>query len=139
MFDAIISAGFAASSAAANTAGEGGPTAISVLTYAWVFGISILGGIASFYRKMKDGHVRPFNLNELAGECFISGFVGVVTFFACKALAINEMGSAAIIGITSHMGARGIFLVEQFVARWVAARAPVPAQAFPDMPKDTAP
>lgn len=136
MIDAVLAAGLAASSAAADAGGDVGPTAISAFTYLWVFGVSILGGIASFYRKMKDGHARPFNVNELVGECFISGFVGVVTFFACKALNVNEMGSAAIIGITSHMGARGIFLVEQFVGRWLAAKAPVPAQPFPDPPKE---
>lgn len=134
MIETVLVAGMAATEAAAHQ--PQGLSAVPLFTYVWVFGVSLLGGIASFYRKMKDGHARPFNVNELAGECFISGFVGIVTFFACKWAEINEYGSAALIGITSHMGARGIFLVEQFVGRWVASRAPVPAMPFPEMPKD---
>lgn len=136
MIENVLVAGMAATEAAAQH--PQGLSAIPAITYVWVFLISLLGGIASFYRKMRDGHARPFNVNEFVGECCIAGFVGLVTFFACKWAEINEYGSAALIGITSHMGARGIFLVEQFVGRWVASRAPVPAQPFPEPPKEGA-
>lgn len=110
-------------------------TSIPLLTYAWVVLISVAGGVANFYRKMREGAARPFNLNEFIGECAISGFVGVITFWICKAGGVNEFLTAAAVGITGHMGSRAIFALEKFLERWLAARSPtqmiLPADASP--------
>lgn len=89
----------------------------SLLTYAWVFLLSAWGGVASFINKVRSGVVRPFNVAELIGEIGISGFVGLLTFWMCQAAGFNELQTAVCVGISSHMGTRGLFRLEQFFTR----------------------
>lgn len=96
------------------------PTTYSLLTYFWVFGLSTWGGISSFLRKRREGAVRPFNFTELVGEIVTSAFAGVLTFYLCEAADINQLWSAALVGISGHMGSRAIFNIE----RWAALRFP---------------
>jgi len=85
-------------------------------TWLWVAALSLWGGTANFFRKLKAGAVRPFNFVEFIGEIFISGFVGVLTFFFCEAAKISPLVSAALIAISGHMGSRALFLFEQMWA-----------------------
>jgi len=89
----------------------------SWLTYLWVLLLSAWGGVASFINKVRSGTVRPFNVAELIGEITISGFVGVLTFWLCESAGFNELLTAVCIGVSSHMGTRGLFRLEQFVAK----------------------
>ena len=89
------------------------PTSYSLLTYAWVVGLSITGGLVSFLRKLRAGAARPFNLIELIGEIVTSGFVGVLTFWLCEASAIDPLLTAFMVGISGHMGSRLIFQFEK--------------------------
>lgn len=83
-----------------------------ILSWILLIGISLWGGVASFIRKMKDGHVRAWNFTELVGELVVSGFTGVVT-----ANLLDSMGSPAplryaLVGIAAHMGSRALFKLE---------------------------
>jgi LydA holin phage, holin superfamily III len=86
-------------------------------TYAWVVLLSTWGGVASFVNKVRTGVVRPFNVAELVGEIAVSGFVGVLTFWLCQESGFSEVLSAVCIGVSSHMGTRGLFRLEQFVSK----------------------
>lgn len=86
-------------------------------TYAWVILLSIWGGVASFINKVRSGVVRPFNVVELVGEIMVSGFVGVLTFWLCQDAGFSETLSAVCIGVSSHMGTRGLFRLEQFISK----------------------
>lgn len=96
---------------------EKDPTTYSWLTYAWVAGLSMLGGFVSFAQKVKAGRSRPFNIVELVGELITAGFAGVLTFFLCEAAGIGQIASAPLIGIAGHMGTRAIFLMERWAER----------------------
>lgn len=91
-------------------------------TWLWVSSFSIAGGVASFFMKLKRGEVRIFNLVELAGELFISWFVGVVTFLLCEGYGLDPIYSAGLIGVTAHMGSRALYLAEKALARSVERR-----------------
>jgi hypothetical protein len=91
-------------------------------TWAVMTAISLLGGFASFYQKMKNGHVRVWNLTELIGELTISAFVGIVFFNLCQHYGIDLNMTVAIVGISSHMGTKAIMLCE----RALSARFPTP-------------
>lgn len=93
------------------------PTAYPLLTYGWVLGLSIAGGIVSFCRKIKSGHSRPFNFIEFVGELFTSAFAGVITFYLCEAANIGGPLAAVFVGISGHMGSRAIFLVENWASK----------------------
>jgi len=96
---------------------EKDPLSYSFLTYAWVILLSSWGGVVSFRTKLKNGVVRPFNLMELFGEMVTSGFVGVLTFFLCEAAGIEQLMSAALVGISGHMGSRAIWHLERWAER----------------------
>lgn len=88
-------------------------TAIAdLLTYAWVFGLAMLGGAASFVRRVRSGQAKYSNIIELIGELVVSAFAGLVTFFLCRSAGFDEMITAAFIAISGHMGTRIIFLIE---------------------------
>jgi hypothetical protein len=123
MYDSLIAAGMHATQAAAElNPRDVGPTAFSLLTYAWVFAISILGGIVNFIRKVRDGETRAFRFTEFIGEIVTSAFAGVITFYLCKASNISELLTAVFVGVAGHMGSRAIFKLEKIVERWFDTR-----------------
>lgn len=96
---------------------EKDPLSYELATYGWVTFISAWGGLASFFIKIKNGHVVRPSIAEFIGEIVIAGFVGVLTFFVCEAGGINPLLSASFIGISSHMGSRAILLFENGLRR----------------------
>ncbi len=105
------------------------PTTYSLLTYLWVLGISILGGVVSYGRKRRMNLIPRFSITELIGEIFTSAFAGLVTFFLCEAANLDAMLSAALIAISGHMGSRAVFLLEEGLQRRFG-------KFFPDDKKD---
>lgn len=93
---------------------EKDPTSYALVTYLWVFALSILGGASSFFSKVKLGMTRWFNLTELIGELFTSAFAGIITFYICEASGFHGLLTAALVGISGHMGSRAIFVMEKF-------------------------
>ena len=93
---------------------EKDPTTYSILTYAWVVGLSCLGGIVSFARKIRAGQARPYNLMEFFGEIMTSAFVGIITFYLCEAAALDTLMTAVFVGVSGHMGTRAIYMLERF-------------------------
>ena len=96
---------------------EKDPTSYSLLTYLWVFGLSSLGGFISFINKLKKGHARAFNIAEFMGEIATSAFAGVITFWLCENSGISPLITAALVGVSGHMGSRAILLFEEWLAK----------------------
>lgn len=96
---------------------EKDPTSYSLLTYLWVFGLSSLGGFISFINKLKKGHARAFNIAEFMGEIATSAFAGVITFWLCENAGISPLVTAALVGVSGHMGSRAILLFEEWLAK----------------------
>ena len=93
---------------------EKSPENYTWLTYAWVFGLSALGGAVSFLRKVKDGHARAWNFAEFFGEIFTSAFAGVMTFYLCEWSGFAPLATAAFVGIAGHMGSKAMAHLEGF-------------------------
>lgn len=91
------------------------PTSYSLLTYAWVFLLAMLGGVVNFVRKLQQGHVRAFNFVEFIGEIVTSAFAGVITFWLCENAHMSPLLTAAFVGVSGHMGSRAIFMVENWL------------------------
>ena len=92
---------------------EKDPTNYSLLTYLWVLGLSAMGGLVSFFKKVQQGVARPFNLFEIVGEVVTSGFAGVITFYLCEWAEMDRMLTAALVGVCGHMGSRAFTLFEK--------------------------
>lgn len=97
---------------------EKDPTTYAALTYVWIIVLSCVGGIVSFMRKVKSREARPFNAPEFLGEILTSGFTGVITFYLCEWANLNQLLTAALVGISGHMGSRALILFE----RWAEKR-----------------
>lgn len=95
---------------------EKDPSMYAAGTYAWVFALALLGGVASYTQKVKAG-ISRFNLTELIGDLVTSGFVGLLTFYFCESSAIDGPLQAVFVGISGHMGSRAIFMLEQRLTR----------------------
>ena len=92
-------------------------TIADLLTYAWVFGLAMLGGAASFVRRVRSGQSKYSNIIELIGELVVSAFAGLVTFFLCQSAGFDGALSAALIAISGHMGTRIIFKFEGYLVK----------------------
>lgn len=107
------------------TAVDKSPETYNLLTYAWVVGLSSLGGFVAFARKVKQGHARAWNFAEFFGEIATSAFAGIITFYLCQAGNISQLATAAFVGIAGHAGSRAIFLLERFIeSRFISAMPP---------------
>jgi len=99
------------------------PTTYSLVTYAWVFFLSAWGGFINFWGKVKRGDARFLNITELIGELMTSAFAGIMTFYLCEAASIDALLTAAMVGISGHMGSRAIFMFEKWledrIKRWI--------------------
>lgn len=91
-----------------------GPEDYAWFTYMWVFALSGLGGFVAFLRKVKEGNARAWNFAEFFGEITTSAFAGILTFFLCETSHIAPLMTAALVGISGHMGSRALFQLEQF-------------------------
>lgn len=92
-------------------------TGYALLTYAWVLALSTWGGLVNYLSKVRAGAIARFNITELIGDMFISGFTGVLTFWMCEAAGFNELTTAVCVGISGHMGARMIGKLENVMSR----------------------
>lgn len=77
-------------------------TDYSLGTYIWVSLLSFWGGAVRVYQNIQKG--QKFSFVELFGEMAISGFVGIITFWLCEYNGFNQLLTAALVGVSSHMG-----------------------------------
>lgn len=91
---------------------EKDPSTIAALTYMWVFLVATWGGVVNYVKKRRTGVIPRFSITEFVGEIVTSAFVGLMTFFMCQSAELDPMLSAALIGISGHMGSRAIFVFE---------------------------
>jgi len=81
-------------------------------TYGWVLVIAFWGALANMIRRKKAGLLPRFSLAEFLGDMVIAGFIGVITFWICEASHVPQVLTAAAVGISGHLGTRGIMLLE---------------------------
>ena len=71
--------------------------------------------MVNWYAKVKRGHTRAFNIVELVGEIFTSGFVGLAVFMGLAAIDHPVGICAAAAGVGGHMATRLLFAVERAI------------------------
>ena len=101
---------------------EKDPTSYALATYAWVTVLSAWGGLANWLARRRIGVARPYSFTELIGEVVISAFAGILTFWLCEAADLRPLITAALVGISGHMGSRAIYRFETWAeSRFIGA------------------
>lgn len=94
---------------------EKDPTTWTAATWLLALGMAFGGGLVNWYAKIKRGHTRAFNIVELVGEIFTSGFVGLAVFMGLAALDQPVGICAAAAGVGGHMATRLLFAIERAI------------------------
>lgn len=101
----------------------------------WSVFLCLLGGFVRFTQNIQAGHARAWNFTELIGEMAMSAFVGSLAYKGCLAFDVRPDLVPAIVGVTSHMGARALFKAEVLFNLFTNRKLGLP----PDAPIDGAP
>ena len=102
---------------------EKDPTVWSIGTWMLVIGVSLLGGLTSWYQRVKSGNTRAFNMVELVGEAATSGLMGFVGFAATSYYLESVSVAAAVAGMSAHFSTRLLFQAEGLLERVAKAAA----------------
>lgn len=94
---------------------EKDPTTWTAATWLLALGMAFGGGIVNWYAKVKRGHTRAFNIIELTGEIFTSGFIGLGVFMLLAAIDQPVGICAAAAGVGGHMATRLLFAIERAI------------------------
>lgn len=98
--------------------------------YALVLGMSLLGGFAGWYSKVRRGELSSASLFSLIGEMATSALAGLGAFFLCDYMAVPIGVTAAITGMAGYMGGRAVDLAERIlqarIVRKFGSSGPVP-------------
>lgn len=94
---------------------EKDPTTWTMATWLLALGMAFGGGAVNWYARVKRGHTRAFNMIELMGEVFTSGFVGLGVFMLFEGMGQNLGICAAGAGVGGHMATRLLFAIERAI------------------------
>lgn len=85
--------------------------------YAFLLGVALLGGLVSWYAKVRAGTVQAWNIMALVGELATSAFAGLMAFWLCAWSGTPQLVTAALVGVAGHMGARAIAAFEAWAQK----------------------
>src|SRR5690242_12472815 len=74
------------------------PLSYPLKQWAFILGIALFGGLASWLTKVRNGEIAVHNFGHLVGELTISAFAGVITFFGCEWAGLAPLLTAAVVG-----------------------------------------
>lgn len=106
------------------------PISYSLQEYGIVLGTALLGGMASWYMKVRKGELLAWNLSALIGELCVSAFAGLIAFWLCEYSNLNPLLTSAIVGMSGHAGAKGLNWLELVGQRVMEKKLGI------DQPKD---
>lgn len=78
---------------------------------------ALLGGLVSWYAKVRAGSLPAASVMHLVGELTTSAFSGLVAYAVCIWLGTHPALTAAITGISGHAGTRAIAYGEMLLKR----------------------
>lgn len=81
--------------------------------YAFLLGLAVLGGFVSWYSRVRKGEIAAWNVQHLIGELATSAFAGLIAFWLCEWANLAPVLTAAIVGVSGHMGTKAINMVEE--------------------------
>jgi hypothetical protein len=87
--------------------------------YGLMLATALLGGLVSWYTKLRKGEVKGWSVSQLVGELTTSAFAGLLAFWICEWANAPAALTPALVGIAGHMGTRAVATFEAFAEkRW---------------------
>ena len=83
-----------------------------IFPWLWILILSGWGGTVNYFHHVTK-HKLKFSAIRLTIDLSTSAFVGVLTYLLCREAGIHDGVTAAMVGISGHMGTRALFLLEQ--------------------------
>lgn len=93
------------------------PLSYPAKQYVFVLGVAMVGGLVSFYARVRKGEVMALNVTQLVGELATSAFAGMLCFWLCELSNAPQLLTASLVGVAGHMGTRAIATFEAFAMR----------------------
>lgn len=91
------------------------PSNYSIKEYAFILGVSILGGVVSWFSKVHKGDVSSaYRVSQLVGELATSALAGLIAFWMCEWAGLAPLLTATLVGISGHAGTRALAWFERF-------------------------
>lgn len=94
------------------------PLSYSLREYGLILAIAMLGGFVRWYNAVRRGESAVYDLRILMGELFTSAFIGILTFWACEAMNVQPLITAALAGMAGHAGVSGLLWAERVLKRF---------------------
>ena len=89
------------------------------VTGIWVFALSLLSAVVTYFNQACSGVTVPRPYLTFFRDFFYCQMAGLLTYFLAAAAGYDQLIIAALVSAGSHMGARLIFAVEEFVLKAV--------------------
>lgn len=112
------------------------PLSYSLREYGLILAIAILGGFVRWYNAVRRGQSAAYDLRILVGELFTSAFLGILTFWACEAIGVQPLVTAALAGMAGHAGVSGLLWAERVLKRFFEHKYGVPPSSSDRAPLD---
>ena len=118
LYAVILSLYMAAPTLAQEVIPPRSPLSYSLREYGLILAIAMLGGFVRWYNAVRRGESAAYDLRTLVGELFTSAFMGILTFWACEAMNVQPLITAAMAGMAGHAGVSGLLWAERIMKRF---------------------
>jgi phage tail tape-measure protein len=98
------------------------PLSYSLREYGVVLATALIGGLASWWIKVRRGELQAWNIAALIGELSVSAFAGMLAFWLCEYLNFHPLLTASIVGMSGHAGAKGLSWLESIGKKSIEKR-----------------
>lgn len=92
-----------------------------IVTLPYVIILSLAGGLGKFIMRLNQAtEPQPLKIIflKLAGELFLSGFAGLLTFLLCKEFGLSPNMTAVAVAISGHLGGNMIILISDYLKKF---------------------